>query len=89
MEGVTTGIRGTSALLSDEGALMIPAEFLSALGVNPGEKVRMVLKDGELQVFSIRRGIERAQEIVRRYIPEDRSLVDELIAERRAEAERE
>ena len=33
--------------------------------------------------------IKRAQEIVARYVPEGRSLADELIAERRAEAARE
>ncbi len=33
--------------------------------------------------------IRRAQAIIRRYIPDDVSLVDELIAERRAAAERE
>lgn len=35
------------------------------------------------------RAIRRAQEIVRRYVPQDRSLVDELIRERRAEARNE
>jgi hypothetical protein len=33
--------------------------------------------------------IKRAQEWVRSFVPEGRSLVGELIAERRAEAERE
>ena len=33
--------------------------------------------------------ILRAQRLVRRYVPEDVSLSDELIAERRAEARRE
>ena len=35
------------------------------------------------------RAIRRAQEIVRRYVPPGRSLVDELIRERREEAQRE
>ena len=35
------------------------------------------------------KAIKRAQEIVARYVPEGRSLADELIAERRAEAARE
>ena len=35
------------------------------------------------------RAIKRAQEIVGRYIPRGRSLVDELISERRAEASKE
>ncbi len=33
--------------------------------------------------------IKRAQELVRRYNPEGRNLVNELVAERRAEAARE
>ena len=37
----------------------------------------------------VKKGIRRAQERVRRYVPEGVSLVDELIAERRAEARRE
>ena len=34
-------------------------------------------------------GIKRAQELVAKYVPRDVSLVDELMAERRAEAARE
>jgi len=34
-------------------------------------------------------GIKRAQELVAKYVPRDVSLVDELIADRRAEAARE
>ncbi len=37
----------------------------------------------------VKKGIRRAQELVRRYVPEGVSLSDELIAERRAEARRE
>jgi deoxyribodipyrimidine photolyase len=39
--------------------------------------------------MTIGRRIKRAQALVRRYIPEGRSLADELIAERRAEAQQE
>jgi hypothetical protein len=48
------------------------------------------MKDGELRVRPLQAAIRQAQEMVRSYIPDpDRSLVDELIAERRAEAARE
>jgi hypothetical protein len=44
----------------------------------------------ELRVRPYRKAIREAQAIIRKYIPDpDRSLVDELIAERRKEAERE
>jgi hypothetical protein len=39
--------------------------------------------------MSRERSIRKAQKLVRRYILEDRSLADELIAERRAEAQQE
>ena len=47
------------------------------------------LLDGEVRITTRQARMRRAQELVRRYIPEGVSLVDELIAERRAEAERE
>jgi hypothetical protein len=49
----------------------------------------LTLDDGELRIMTIEASIRRAQEIVSRYVPEGRSLVDEFIAERRAEAARE
>ena len=54
-----------------------------------GDQVGVDLKDGDLRVRSLDAVVERAQELVRRYVPDDVSLVDELIEDRRAEAERE
>jgi bifunctional DNA-binding transcriptional regulator/antitoxin component of YhaV-PrlF toxin-antitoxin module len=68
---------------------VIPAEFRRELGVNTGDEVVMHLEDGELRIVTLERAIRRAQELVRRYVPEGRSLVAELLAERRREAERE
>ncbi|MGE3913772.1 MAG: hypothetical protein AB7K36_30795, partial [Chloroflexota bacterium] len=42
--------------------------------------------DGELRIRSFRESIRRVQERVRPYIRPGESIVDELIAERRAEA---
>ena len=69
--------------------VVIPAEYRKALGLRVGDDVIMRLEDGEVRIFTWRQAVRRAQEIVRRWIPDDRSLVDELIAERRAEAARE
>ena len=44
--------------------------------------------DGELRIVSRREGIRKAQAIVARYKQPGVSVVDEFIAERRAEAER-
>jgi hypothetical protein len=44
------------------------------------------LDDGELRLATRREAIKRAQRLLRQYVPEGVSLVDELIAERRREA---
>jgi len=82
-------MRVARAKLADGGRVVIPAEYRKALGLRTGDTVIMQLDDGEVRLFTLDRAIRRAQELVRQYIPEGRSLSDELIAERRAEAARE
>lgn len=48
-----------------------------------------VEESGRLQVTSRAQALARVQSELRKYIRRDRALADELIAERRAEAERE
>ena len=57
--------------------------------MKPGDDVILVLEEEEIRLMTLRRAIQRAQEIVGRYIPEGRSLSDALIQERREEAARE
>ncbi len=71
------------------GIIQLPAEFLEAMGVAEGDQVQLALDGDVVRVLSRVGAIREAQELVRRYIPEGVSLVDELIAERRAEAARE
>ncbi|WP_309084057.1 AbrB/MazE/SpoVT family DNA-binding domain-containing protein [Chelativorans sp.] len=71
------------------GRVVIPAEMRSAMGVAEGDTLHARVIDGELRLMSQPTALRRAQELVRRYIPEGTKLVDELIAERRAEARRE
>jgi AbrB family looped-hinge helix DNA binding protein len=75
--------------LGPGGRMVIPAEFRKSLGVQRGDQVVVDLKDGDLRVRSLDAVIERAQALVRRYVPDDVSLADELIEDRRAEAARE
>ncbi len=77
------------AKVAEGGRIVIPAEYRKTLGIEIGDNVVLQLEDGEVRLFTIDEAIRRAQEIVRQYVPEGRSLVDELIAERRAEAARE
>ncbi|HZU12662.1 MAG TPA: AbrB/MazE/SpoVT family DNA-binding domain-containing protein [Chloroflexota bacterium] len=69
------------------GRVLLPAAFRRALRVQPGDDVILVLSaDGALSVLPGRAAIRQAQALVRRYVPRDVSLVDELARERRAEA---
>ena len=69
--------------IAEGGRVVIPAEFRKSLGLKAGEVVMVSLEDGEIRIQSLREAIRRAQEMVREVVPEGRSLVDELIAERR------
>ena len=77
------------ARIGEGGRLVIPARLRTELGLRVGDDVILEVQNGELHVRSLKDAIARAQALVHRYVPEDRSLADELIAERRREAERE
>lgn len=68
------------------GKIAIPASYRRALGIAEGDTVVMELDGSELRVRPTAVVVREVQELVRRYVPEGRSLVDELIDERRAEA---
>ena len=71
------------------GRLQIPADVRKELGLADGDNVRLEVVDGELRVRSYHAVIQAIQAEVRKYVPAGVSLVDELIADRRAEAARE
>ena len=73
----------------DGGKLVIPASMRRELGLGTGDTVLVGIDDGELRVRSLPKAIERARAILRRHVPEGINLSDELIADRRLEAERE
>jgi AbrB family looped-hinge helix DNA binding protein len=71
------------------GRILVPAKLRKALDIEPGDDVNLELKGDVLQIRSLDDAINKAQALVRKCVPNKKSLVDELIAERRAEAERE
>lgn len=75
--------------ITSGGRVVIPAEMRRALGVRTGDEVLIRLEGHELRLYTPAEAIRQAQEAVRRHIPAGRSLSDELIRERRAEAAQE
>ncbi|AMB44371.1 MULTISPECIES: AbrB/MazE/SpoVT family DNA-binding domain-containing protein [Methylobacteriaceae] len=78
-----------STKIVDGGKLVIPASFRRELGVQVGDTVVMEMVDGELRVRSRNAAIDEIQKIVRGLVPEGVSVVDEFLADRRAEAAKE
>ncbi len=72
--------------MDGQGRVVIPADFRRALRLEGGDTVVLQLRDGVLHVLTRETAIRRAQELVARHTKGRRSLVDDLIAERRAQA---
>ena len=68
------------------GRIVLPAEFRKALGLKPGDEVLLVLDDEGVRLLTPKQALEQAQALVRKYVPDGKSLADELIAERRRES---
>jgi bifunctional DNA-binding transcriptional regulator/antitoxin component of YhaV-PrlF toxin-antitoxin module len=74
--------------MSSGGRLVIPVEMRRELGLEEGVSVVLRLDNAALTVQTKAAGIAKAQAIVAKYVKPGVSLVDELIAERRAAAEK-
>lgn len=68
------------------GRIVIPAEMRKQLGIEIGEKVNLSVENNSIRILTQKEAIRKAQELVRKCVPEGVSLVDELIADRRKEA---
>lgn len=84
-------LRAVSVVLNvtEDGRIIIPAQALAELGVRTHDRVSATFVDGDVVVDTLDAVVKRMQAEFRRQIPDGVSLVDELIAERRAEAARE
>lgn len=76
-------------IIGPGGRIVIPAPYRQALNLDEGDAVVIRLDGEELHLVSYETELQRVRELVSRHVPAGISLVDELIAERRREAERE
>jgi AbrB family looped-hinge helix DNA binding protein len=77
--------------VSEGGRVVIPAEIRKALDLKERDTVLWELEEGGARLSSRRQRLDLARQLFQRFLPkaEQRSLVKELISERRAEARHE
>jgi bifunctional DNA-binding transcriptional regulator/antitoxin component of YhaV-PrlF toxin-antitoxin module len=75
--------------VAPDGRFVIPAAARAAMELGNEGKVTAYIEDGVLKLVSPAVAIRRIQEMLKPYRSETGSIVDEFIAERRAEAARE
>lgn len=81
----------TSLTISDNGRILIPAALRQQLGFKPGSRVHVEVRDGSLILTPAPQRYAQLRAYFDTHLPPTpgRSLTDEFIAERRAEAARE
>jgi AbrB family looped-hinge helix DNA binding protein len=75
--------------IDENGRVVIPASFRRALGVETGGTVFLRIENDELRITALPQRVAKAQQLVRKHVEPNTSLVDELIADRREAARRE
>ena len=71
------------------GRVVIPATLRRALNIEEGDELYAELEDGTIRLSTRMAAVHRARALVRQYIPNDVSLVEELLTERRREVSEE
>jgi AbrB family looped-hinge helix DNA binding protein len=74
-----------TARLGSGGRIVVPAELRQRMGWKQDDALRFRVVDGRVEIESVMDGIRRAQRIFAERDKGGGSLVDELIADRRAE----
>jgi len=71
------------------GRIIVPAAIRKSMGLSKGDTVFMELHGDELRIRPARSALRRIQAKLRAFAPNEGFVSDELITERRAEADHE
>jgi antitoxin PrlF len=74
-----------TVVLGRQGRLVIPAEVRAALGLGPGDRLHLHLAGPRLVLERQQDAVAELRQLAAK-VPQSRSLVDELLAERRVAA---
>ncbi len=77
-------------VVQPDGSIVLPPEFAPALGLKPGDEIILaMLENGTVRPQTPAQAVRQIQDYSTARVPPGTSMVDELLAERRLEAERE
>ncbi len=71
--------------VSDGGRVVIPIEIRQSMSIKEGDVILWDFQDGVATLTTRRTQLKEAQAMVRKFVPKEVSLVDQMIADRRAE----
>jgi len=77
------------ARIGEEGRIVLPLDWRKAVHAQPGDELVIQVSDDGLHISTVQQAIKRFQQLVALHVPADVDLVEELIRERRAEADEE
>jgi AbrB family looped-hinge helix DNA binding protein len=75
--------------VGEGGRVVIPANLRKKMGLNVGDQVVLRVENDELRIFTRKQALRQAQAFVRGLVEPGVSLANELMEERRAEAQNE
>ena len=84
----TVGVSTHPVNVGAKGRVVLPAAIRHALGLTEGSELLARMEAGAIVLEPPAVAVERLQALVRASVPERTRLVDDLIAERRAESRR-
>lgn len=76
-------------IMGDHGRIVIPVAYRKQLNVLPGDELMIGICDEGLRISTFKQSTLKARQLIKRYVAKDESLVDELLAIRKEEADRE
>ena len=75
--------------IDQSGRVVVPVAIRKALGIRGEQVLHISLCNGSIRLQTVQAGLERVRAIARRRGKSSESVVDDFIAERRAEAAKE
>jgi AbrB family looped-hinge helix DNA binding protein len=82
-----TSMAASRIRINHQGRLVIPAELRAAAGIKPDSDVVLEVHEGEIRIRNVDAALSRVQTKYKR-LAQGRDVVDEFLAERREEADR-